>query len=635
MNPEFLRYYSEELRYLREMGGEFAAAYPKIAGRLGLESFECADPYVERMLEGFSFLAARTRMRLEAEFPRFTRHLAEMIYPRFLAPTPSMAVIQFQPEWGHPALARGYRVARGTSLKSHLDKFGTTRCEYRTAHDVTLWPLRLDAAEYTPYMGGINGARMDNGRRPEAMLRLRFSLPGGIPARSLAMDKLALFLRGADALPSRLYELLVGHVIQGWLSAPAASPATAGTGTAARGWLVPLGEGCVTAAGLSDQEALLPPSRQAFRGYRLLQEYFAFPERYLFVELHGLADALRGRDGSAFDVVLLLDNHDPHLDRVVGPSNFCLNCTPAINLFPCRSDRLILDPGKFEFHVVPDRSRPIDLEIHGVEAAHGYGASDTPPRTFEPFFRVRDPEAQRRGGGGFFQLRREPRRATQRELRDGPRSRYLGSDVFIALLDMDAAPLGDDIRQLGIDAWCTNRDLPLSMPVGVGATDFFFDDEMPVRSIRCVAGPSEPRPGMTANASTWRLLNHLALNHRSLFDDDGADGCGIRELLDLYCHETDVVGRRQISGIAGVRSRGITRRLPMPGRAAFGRGLEVTLTLDDGAFQGGGAFLLSAVLQAFFAGYVSINHFAETLVRTPARGEIMRWAGKEGLCHML
>ncbi|CAM3798381.1 Type VI secretion system protein ImpG [Bordetella sputigena] len=628
MNPTLLQYYNEELQFLREMGGEFAAAYPKIAGRLGLDSFECADPYIERLLEGFSFIAARTRLKIDAEFPRFTGHLAEMVYPHYLAPTPSMIVAQFMPDWGHPGLAKGYCVPRFSVLKSHLDQHGTTRCEYRTAHAVTLWPLRLTEAEYTPYMGG---ARTDLGRRPEAMLRLRFQMHGMAGGAPPDLDRLPLFLRGADALPARLYELLVGHVLQGGVA-----PAGASGGTAAASWTVRLGPDCIAPLGFSEDEALLPPSRQAFRGYRLLQEYFAFPERYLFVELRGLAQAVRSCGAGQFDVSLLLDQYDPRLGKAIDASNFCLNCTPAINLFPHRADRVALDPGRFEFHVVPDRSRPIDFEIYGVESVRGYASSDAPPRVFEPFFRVRDPQLHRDNGrGAFFQLRREPRRTTERESRDGPRSRYLGSDVFISIVDMHAAPYAADLRQLGVDALCTNRDLPLSMALGVGQTDFFFDDELPVHCVRCVAGPSEPRPGMTEGAGTWRLLNHLALSYGSLMREGGGSGGGIRELLDLYCHDADIVGKRQISGVVAVAARGITRRLPLPGPACFGRGLEIALTLDDGAFQGGGAFLFSAVLQAFFSGYVSINHFTETVVRTLTRGVIMRWPGRTGLCHTI
>jgi type VI secretion system protein ImpG len=629
MNGDLLRYYNEELQYLREMGGEFAAAYPKIAGRLGLDGFECADPYVERLLEGFSFLTARARMKVDAEFPRFARHLAEMVYPNYLAPTPSMIVAEFQPDWGHPSLAKGYFAPRHSVLKSNLALNGTTRCEYRTAHAMTLWPLRLSEAEYRPYMGNIGGltpGTPGTPRRPQALLRLRFDVDGGIPVPSLDIDRLPLFLRGADALPALLYEHLVGHVLCGWATSPS-QPAA---------WRAALDPDCIAPLGFTDEEALLPPSRQAFRGYRLLQEYFAFAERYLFVELRGLRDALRRCNGTGFDVILLLDAYESRLEQAVDPSHLRLNCVPAINLFPMRADRIPVDPGKFEYHVVPDRSRPIDFEVYGIDTVRGYAASAASPQVFAPFLRARDPHAESIAGGAFFQHRRDTRRHTERELRHGARSRYLGSDVFIALVDMQAAPFSGDLQQLGVDVLCTNRDLPLSMPVGGGATDFSWNGELPVRGIRCVAGPSEPRPGMQDGVVAWRLLNHLALNYRSLLEDRPGNGAtAVRELLDLYCHEVDAVGRRQIAGVVGLTSRAVTKRLPLPGPICFGRGLELTLTLDEAAFQGGGAFLLGAVLQAFFSSYVSVNHFTETVVRGLARGEIMRWSGREGLCHTL
>ena len=122
MDPRLLDYYNRELRFIREMGGEFAEEFPKIAGRLGLESFECADPYVERLLEGFAFLAARVQLRIDGQFPRFTQHLLEMIYPNYLAPTPSMAVVQFQPDLNEGGLADGFVVRRGSALRSLLGK---------------------------------------------------------------------------------------------------------------------------------------------------------------------------------------------------------------------------------------------------------------------------------------------------------------------------------------------------------------------------------------------------------------------------------------------------------------------------------------------------------------------------------
>ncbi len=625
MNPALLKYYNQELQHLREVGGEFAEAFPKIAGRLGLQSFECADPYVERLLEGFSFLAARVQMKLDAEFPRFVQHLTEMVYPQYLAPTPSMAVVQFEPEWAHPTLREGVAVPRHTALHSQLDRYGTTRCEYRSAHDVTLWPVRLLDAHYSAYDGAFGSLGQHVRTAPKAALRLRFEVIGGV-ASDLDLERLPIYLRGSEGLPVRLYEQLIGHA--------AAVAVTAADHAAGQREMLPAE--CVTPLGFTDEEALLPLSRQTFRGYRLLHEYFAFPERYLFVQIDGLRKALRTCDASLFELTILLDRHDAELERIVDASHFALYCTPAINLFPQRADRIALSDEQFEYHVVPDRTRPLDFEVYALESVKGHCAGDLKPQHFAPFYRVHDQPAEPEPGGAYYQLRREPRMYSARQRQHGARSRYLGSEVFIALVDSAAAPFRADLRQLGLELLCTNRDLPLSMPVGVGSTDFTLNTELPINAVRCISGPSDPRPIPAEGAAAWNFLNHLSLNYLSLVDGDAEGGAkALRELLRLYCGSGDEAGQRQVSGLCGLSSRPIVRRLPASGAICFGRGLELTVTFDEAAFEGTGAFLLGAVLQAFLASSVSINHFTETVVRTLTSGEIMRWPAKAGLCPIL
>ncbi|WP_427183953.1 type VI secretion system baseplate subunit TssF [Bordetella bronchialis] len=624
MNPTLLRYYNQELQHLREMGSEFAAAFPKIAGRLGLESFECADPYVERLLEGFSFLAARVQMKLDAEFPRFTAHLAEMVYPQFLAPTPSMAVVQFEPDWTHPGLSRGCVVPRNTALHSLLDRHSPTRCEYRTAHALPLLPLRLAQADYQPYTGAVAGLALDLPRAPQAVLRLRFELVGDAQAPALDVDGIPLYLRGEPGYAVRLYEQLAAHVIAG-VALPASRPPA---------WHVPLPKDCIAPMGYADDEALLPASRQTFVGYRLLHEYFSFPQRYLFVRLDGMRAALRACRERAFDVLLLLDRHDTAVERSLRPSHFAMHCTPAINLFPRAADRIALSGEQFEYPVMVDRTRPIDFEVYAVDAARGYRTGDTQARHFQPFYRSLDPWASREQGGAYFQLRREPRAQSMREKQHGPRSRYLGTEVYIALVDRHQAPHADDLRQLGIDLLCTNRDLPLSMPLGVGATDFTFGAEIPAEAVRCLSGPSEPRPALAAGAAVWRFLNHLSLNYLSLAPGDGS-AQALREQLELYRHPDDDAARRQIAGLCGVAAEPVTRRLPGPGPISFGRGMALTLTFDDAVFEGSGAFLLGAVLHAFLSSYVSINHFVETAIRTSSGTPVARWPARAGRCQIL
>ncbi len=143
MDPRLLRYYNRELQHVREMGSEFAREYPKIAGRLGMDGTEVADPYVERLLESFAFLTARVQLKIDAEFPDFTQNLMELVYPDYLAPLPAMAVAQFNPVPEEGALADGLLVPRNTSLRSITGKGDRTACEFRTGHDVTIWPVEM------------------------------------------------------------------------------------------------------------------------------------------------------------------------------------------------------------------------------------------------------------------------------------------------------------------------------------------------------------------------------------------------------------------------------------------------------------------------------------------------------------
>ena len=627
MDPRLLRYYNRELQHVREMGGEFAREYPKIAGRLGLEGFECADPYVERLLEGFAFLAARVQLKLDAQQPVFTQHLMEMVYPHYLAPVPSMAVVEMAADLKEAALVTGHTVPRHTALRSLTGRDERTACEYRTAHDVTLWPLKLAEAKYfdTPAAIAAAGVAIPADRTVRAGLRLKFAVTAGAQASELAIDELPVFLAGADELPKRLYEQLLGNAVGFVLRAPGASGLVSEF----------LDAGHIHDKGFADDEALLPYTDRSFSGYRLLQEYFACPERFLFAVFTGLRAVLSRVQASEFEIVVLFDRGVTRLHNAVDAGNFRLFCTPAINLFPRRADRIHLRQGQTEYHVLADRTRPMDFEVHSLGRVEGFGDSQEPEQRFQPFYGC-DERVWHDGTQAFYTLRREPRLLSTRQKRQGARSSYVGTEVFLALVDAVEAPYSSRLRQLGMQLMCTNRDLPLQMPVGKSRTDFTLDTGAPVTAIRCVAGPTKPRAPNANGETAWRLVSHLQLNYLSLLGDGDADGANaLREMLTLYCDEFDASARRQIEGVKSVAARPVVRRIPVPGPISFGRGLEITLTCDDGAFEGTGAFLLGAVMQHFFTRHVSVNSFTETVLRTLERNEVARWPARLGRRQIL
>lgn len=623
MDPRLLKYYNRELQHLREMAGEFAQEFPKIAGRLSLDGFECADPYVERLLEGFGFLTARIQLKLDAEFPRFTQHLLEMTYPHYLAPTPSMAVVRLEPDMDEGSLAEGFEVPRGSRLRSVLAKGEQTPCEYLTSHNVRLWPLQVEEAEYFVHSRELSGLAGINQQAIKAGFRLRLRSGGGRAFSKLSLNELTLFLGGPGERALRIYEQMHGNaiaVVARWQGAEGIEHE-----------VIPASR--IEQVGFEDDEALLPFTRRSFQGYRLLHEYFAFHQRYLFVRLAGLERAVRRCEAEELTLLVLLDRADADLTNVVDAKDFALHCTPAVNLFPKRADRIHVSGTAPEYHLVVDRTRPVDFEVHSIQEVVGHGTGADAEQPFRPFYAMGD-----RGGDhrAYYTLRREPRQLSSKQRSYGSRSGYVGSEVYLALVDADEAPYRSDLKQLAVRALCTNRDLPLHMPVAQGRTDFTLETGAPVRAIRCVAGPTRPRPPFGEGEVAWKLVSHLSLNYLSLLDDEQTTGAAaLHEMLKLYADANEPSTIKQIEGLHSAAARPITRSIPGPGPLAFGRGLEVTLTCDEAAFEGTGVFLLGAVMERFFAKYVSINSFAETVVRTLDRGEIMRWPVRTGRRQML
>ncbi len=619
MDARMLRYYSQELAYMREMGAEFAAAFPKVAARLALDTTEVADPYVERLLEGFSFLSARVRLKLDAEFPRFTQHLLECVYPHYLAPTPAMAIVQMTPAMTEGSLATGFTVPRGTVLRGQIPRGEVTACQFRTAHELTLWPIELVEARYVPYAPDLPLNSLGLAEPVQAVLRLRLRAATPHLVQQIAMDRLNLFLAAGDEVALKLYELILGSGL-GVLVGPPARPLP---------WFEWLGRSAIQPVGFDRDQALIPYTTRSFSGYRLLHEYFAFPERFRFVELVGLRKALARHAGEELELAIPLARADGALGALVDKSAFALHCTPAVNLFPRRADRIHVTDQQAEHHVVVDRTKPMDFEVFGVERVVGYGEGLEAEQEFRPFYASVDADSTL-PAHGYFTMRREPRALSERQRREGARSSYIGSEVSLSLVDAREAPYSATLQQLAVAVLVTNRDLPLLMPVG-SDRDFSLAISAPVEGVRCLRGPSRPRPGVVDGEIPWRLTSHLSLNYLTLADlDEERGAAALREFLELYADLVDAdmpeaPSRRQAQGIRRVTVTPRTRRLPTPGPIVFGRGLEIRMTVDETAFAGASAFLLGAVLEQVWARLASMNTFTELVLISERRGEIKRW----------
>ncbi|MBV8329512.1 MAG: type VI secretion system baseplate subunit TssF, partial [Verrucomicrobia bacterium] len=520
MDERLLAYYNSELRHVREMAGEFAREFPKIAGRLALDRDAkeiCPDPYVERLLEGFAFLAARVHLKLDAEFPRFTQTLLETVYPHYLCPVPSMGVIRFEPDPRDPGPEEGFLLERGTALRSQSDE---TPCQFRTAHDVRLWPLRITASRY--YTRTLVELELPGSLESRAALSIRLQTTCDKKFRELKLDRLPIFIRGSDEIPIWIYEQIFGRGTHVVLQPP--------KGQAAFREILPAST--IQPVGFRESEALLPYGPRSFEGYRLLKEYFACPQRFLFFELSGLSTALQRCEGDQLDIIIALRASEPKLDNRIDSNSFALYCTPVINLFPKRLDPIVISDRFAEFHVVPERTRPIDFEVYDIREVTGIISKTNEEQRFEPFYWEGDIDART---GAYYTVNRVPRVLTAKEKKFGAVSSYAGSEVFISLVDAKAAPYKRELSQLNISALCTNRHLPIQLPISVGDTDLVTELYSPVASIRWVAVPAVPVASTAEGDPAWRTISHLSLNYLSLLDSkDGQGAAALRDLLKLY-----------------------------------------------------------------------------------------------------
>jgi type VI secretion system protein ImpG len=530
-----------------------------------------------------------------------------------------MLVARFEPDLNDSNLARGVTIPRSSALQSLAGKGDKTRCEFRTAHDVTLWPIEISSVEYLSIVQELPPQAARFRSRIKGALRLRLRSTGELTFNKIALENLRLYFSGADDLAYRLHALCLGSCLGAVVKPPARSAP----------WQEVLEATSIRPAGYRDEESLLPATLRGFQGYRLLQEYFAFPQRFLFMDIEGLAPAVRRCSGNELEITLLFERGDAAFESLVDASSLALFCTPAINLFPKRADRIHLTDNTYRYHVVPDRTRPMDFEVFEVNAVTGFGIGSESEQRFFPFYA--DYHTEDSGHRAYFMVEREPRLLSESQKQSGTRSSYIGTEVFISIVDPAEAPYRSDLRQLSAETLCTNRDLALQMPLHVGDTDFTIEAAVPVIAIRCLKGPSKPYTSITEGSIAWRFISHLSLNYLSLLDTSEEEGAAaLREMLQLYARSPEPGMRRQIEGVHRIRAKPVVRRLPLSGPLAYGRGLEIALEIDELAFEGASAFLFGAVMEQFFARHVSMNCFTETLLRSNARGEIMRWVPRCG-----
>lgn len=593
----FNHYYQSELTALRQLGRLFAERSPALAPFLGQAG---RDPDVERLLEGFAFLTGRLRQKLDDELPELSHSLMQLLWPNYMQPLPAFSILQFDPlKLAGPAL----RVERDTPVDSV--PIDGVQCRFRTCYPTDIQALDLVALTYSVKGEG-------------SLLSLRLEISGEGHFGELQLSRLRLHFAGERYISQMLYLSLLrnlerielvpldgdGKPIQGVNGLPMS-------------FSIPGDR--IQPVGFAEDEALIPYPLNTFRGYRYLQEYFAFQDKFLFVDVNGLdllaalpeetLKRLRGLE-LRFDIRKSgVQRLRPTLDNVK------LHCTPIVNLFKHDATPIRLDGRQDEYLLMPALYSPENCGVFSVESVIGWRPGGLGYETYVPFESFEhDPS---------FDV---PNRRPHYSIRQRSSSLHDGLDTYLSfgIRHTEAS------ETLSIEMTCTHQNLPRKLKLGdICIACEQTPEGLTFRNIT----PATPSYAPPLNRDfLWKLISNMSLNYLSLADVNALKV--ILETYDLpryYDPHAEKVSKRLLGGLKSIRHQHVDRLhkgLPV-------RGLRTELTIDPHGYIGeGDVFVFASVLNEFFALYASLNSYHELRVKS-TQGEVYQWTPRMGLQPLL
>ena len=588
---ELFAQYERELVTMRQLCREYADRYPKVAAKLQIGGEACDDPHVERLIQSVALLCARVSKRLDDSYPQFTEALLDLLFPHYLRPFPSCAIVQLRSASG------AARIPRGTLLESAPVR--GVRCTFRTAYDIAPGSATIAAARFDPIIAAPSSTSLP----PATSSAIRIEVQSAAPMTAAASGPLRIYLNGDASFCAALRDALFMRSASAYIE------------SAADGTWVPVAALPIAPAGFADEDALIPFGARSQRAYRVLAEYFVFPEKFNFfdIDLPALG-ALLPAGTTRFTLHLALadiatDSDQARMLAGLSPRNLLVGCTPVVNLFGQPGVPIQYSQRTAEYSVLAHAAQAAAYEVHSVDRVymvqkHGSAHSTT---EFRPFYALRHGEGEGHQGR-YWMLRHDDTLAIASP----------GHEKVISLVDIDGAPLAIEQTTLSIDLTCTNRDLPCQLKCGAPDGDLFVPGADQGATMRFLRRPTRPHRLSNGHGAHWRLISHLTLNHHSLVRQ-GANG--LREMLALYDPTGSAVSRRQIAGIVELEHAEATTWMRHKNGVSLAHGTEVRLTIDEEAFVGAGLHLFVQVLDQFFALYVQMNSFIELVILSHRTGE--------------
>ena len=597
---QLLPYYESELGYLRRNLREFAERYPKIAGRLLISGEVCEDPHTQRMIESFALLNARIAKRLDDDYPEFTEALFDVLYPHYLRPFPSCSIAHLDFGGASQQQTTAGTIPRGTQFTTRPVRGGA--CIFRTVYPVAVVPLAMSRAAFSDILRTPDALRAPSDATSSISLTLSATLDGVAPGR-LGLASLRVFIDGEPSFCAALRDALFMRPVAAYAEAD-------GNGR----WLALPGIP-VKPAGFEDDESLIDFPARSHAAYRLLTEYFCFPEKFNFfdLDLAMLAAALpAGSKSITLHLVLKGIRSDSNTARMLGTlstNNVLLGCTPVVNLFRKRGEPIRLTHTTPSYPVLADARRAFAFEVQSIDAVNL--VRQTPQGEtiveFRPFYSLQHAQTPDQNGH-YWAMRRD-----ETLLQRSP-----GFETQITIVDIDFDPAAVETDTLNLELTCSNRDLPALLSYGQEGGDLFLEGGSNMRAISFLRKPTRSYRFPSGRSAHWRLISHLALNHLSL-TQGGVDA--FREMLALYDLPRSPSSQRQIGGIKAIEQRAASTWLAGNPFTCLVRGVEVRLTIDEEAFIGSGIHAFAHIVERFLALYVHANSFTQLAIVSAKTGE--------------
>lgn len=580
-------FYQAELSALRNEASSFARNYPDAARELGIAGGKASDPQVELLLQSFAFLAARLQYQVRLDEAALPNAMLGFLYPHLEAPTPSMAVAEITVKADGANFAKEQILPRKRYISaSASNNMGyKVECRFRTCYDTPLLPIEIKEIRLLP-QADYDLPTASGKSKSVLKVRIRAQANGKFHAQE--PQRIRFFIDRSEPQALAVYELLARHVSGIAVQVPEGEtgPATVTyTPRESMRWL-----------GFSDDEAMLEANRHTHPGYRLLQEYFSFPDKFLFFEV-GQLDFTAADDH--FDLLFLLDAPVDKELRLT-PQVLRVNCVPLVNIFSQRLDPIALDHTEFEYRLQGDLANHRYCEIYAIEKLESV-RPDGSPRPITPYFAM-DNFQRMQEQDYFYVVRRDRSQADN----------VAGSELFVSFLDtqFDLALPADEV--IGGRALCTNRQLPEKLMAGAV---MYLEGPGPVTKIMAVTKPTPHQTPNQIGTRPWALVSQLALNHLSLADGPHALAA-LRDMLRLHVGANKSSGLKQIDAVTSLHCKPVMRLIEKDGWRGFAKGMHIQLEMDRNAFTDSSPVLFCSVLEHFFTSYASVNTVVEVSLKT-------------------